>query len=90
MVVPGLPLPVLLALLFLVSLGAPPFESARSALKADVLEGDRYAVANSVTNVCLQLMSVVGFVLGGALVAVTSPRAALAFDAAPSRCRRCG
>jgi len=82
MVVPGLPLPVLLALLFVVSLGAPPFESARSALTADVLEGDRYAIANSVTNVGLQLMSVVGFVLGGALVAVTSPRAALAFDAA--------
>src|SRR5919206_2062915 len=36
MVVPGLPLPVLLVLLFLVSLGAPPFESARTALQADV------------------------------------------------------
>jgi hypothetical protein len=64
-----------------VSLGAPPFESARTALQADVLEGDRYAVATSVTNVCLQLTSVVGFVLGGALVALTSARAALAFDA---------
>ena len=29
MAIPGLPLPVLLVLLFLVSLGAPPFESAR-------------------------------------------------------------
>ena len=28
-------------LLFLVSLGASPFESARQALQADVLEGDR-------------------------------------------------
>jgi MFS family permease len=81
MVVPGLPLPVLLVLLFVVSLGAPPFEAARQALQADVLEGDRYAVATSVTNVCLQLTSVVGFVLGGALVALTSARAALAFDA---------
>jgi Major Facilitator Superfamily len=81
MVVPGLPLPVLLVLLFVVSLGAPPFESARSALQADLLEDDRYAVANSVTNVLLQLTSVVGFVLGGALVALTSARAALAFDA---------
>jgi MFS family permease len=81
MVVPGLPLPVLLALLFAVSLGAPPFESARSALQADLLEGDRYAVATSVTNVLLQLTSVVGFVLGGAVVALTSARAALGFDA---------
>jgi MFS family permease len=81
MVVPGLPLPALLVLLFLVSLGAPPFESARSALQADVLQDDRYALANSVTNVLLQLMAVVGFVLGGAVVALTSARAALAFDA---------
>ena len=51
MAIPGMPLPVLLALLLLVSLCAPPFESARSALMADVLEGDRYAVATSLTNV---------------------------------------
>jgi MFS family permease len=81
MVVPGIPLPVLLVLLFVVSLGAPPFESARSALTADVLTDDRYAVANSVTNLCLQLTAVIGFVVGGALVALTSARAALAFDA---------
>ena len=36
---------------FLVSLCAPPFESARSALMADVLDGDRYAVATSLTNI---------------------------------------
>jgi predicted MFS family arabinose efflux permease len=81
MVLPGIPLPVLLALLFVVSLGAPPFESARSALQADVLDEDRYAVASSITNVCLQLTSVIGFVLGGALVALIGARAALAFDA---------
>jgi MFS family permease len=81
MVLPGLPLGVLLGLLFVVSLGAPPFESARSALQADVLEGERYAVASSVTNVFLQLTSVVGFVLGGALVAVTDARVVLLLDA---------
>jgi predicted MFS family arabinose efflux permease len=53
MAIPGTPLPVLLGLLFLVSLCAPPFESARSALMADVLEGDRYAVATSLTNITL-------------------------------------
>ena len=51
MAIPGMPLPVLLGLLFLVSLCAPPFESARSALMADVLEGERYVVATSLTNV---------------------------------------
>ena len=82
MAVPGMPLPVLLALLFLVSLCSPPFESARSALMADVLEGERYAVATSLTNVTLQLAQVVGFLAAGALVAGLDPSAALLIDAA--------
>ena len=82
MAIPGTPLPVLLALLFLVALCAPPFESARSALMADVLEGDRYAVATSLTNISLQLAQVVGFLLAGALVAWLNPSAALLIDAA--------
>ncbi|MCV2490918.1 MFS transporter [Geodermatophilus sp. YIM 151500] len=81
MAIPGTPLPVLLALLFLVALCGPPFESARSALMADVLEGDRYAVATSLSGISLQLAQVVGFLLAGALVAVFSPSAALLFDA---------
>lgn len=80
MALPGTPLPVLLALLFLVSLCAPPFESARSALIADVLEGDRYAIANSLTNITLQLAQVVGFLAAGALVAAFSPSVALLID----------
>ena len=82
MAIPGTPLPVLLALLFLVSLCAPPFESARSALMADVLEGDRYAVATSLTNITLQLAQVVGFLAAGALVAALSSSAALLIDGA--------
>jgi MFS family permease len=82
MAIPGMPLPVLLGLLFLVSLCAPPFESARSALMADVLEGERYVVATSLTNVTLQLAQVVGFLAAGALVAVLDPSAALLIDAA--------
>jgi len=81
MAIPGMPLAALLALLLLVSLAAPPFDSARSALQADILDDDRYAVASSVTNVCVQLTQVVGFLLAGALVAAFSPAAALLFDA---------
>jgi MFS family permease len=82
MAVPGIPLPLLLGLLFLVGLCAPPFDSARSALMADVLEGDRYAVATSLTNITLQLAQVIGFLAAGALVAVLSPSAALLIDGA--------
>ncbi|MGY1752358.1 MFS transporter [Blastococcus sp. SYSU D01042] len=81
MAIPGMPLPLLLGLLLLVSLCAPPFESARSALMADVLDGDRYAVATSLTTVTLQVAQVVGFLVGGALVAL-HPSLALGIDAA--------
>ena len=82
MAIPGMPLPAMLALLFLVSLGSPPFESARSALMADVLDGDRYAVASSLTNIMLQLAQVGGFVVAGALISALHPSAALLIDAA--------
>ncbi|SEL52468.1 Predicted arabinose efflux permease, MFS family [Blastococcus sp. DSM 46786] len=82
MAIPGMPLPVLLALLFVVGLCAPPFESARSALMADVLDGDRYAVATSLTGITLQLAQVAGFLAGGALIAVLNPSAALLVDSA--------
>jgi MFS family permease len=79
--VPGAPLPVLLGLLFLIALCAPPFESARSALMADVLEGDQYAVGTSLSNISLQLAQVIGFLAAGALVAVFNPSVALLLDA---------
>jgi MFS family permease len=82
MAVPGMPLPVLLALLLAVSLCSPPFEAARSALMADVLPGDRYAVATSLTGVTAQVAQVLGFALGGVLLVSSSPSVALLFDAA--------
>lgn len=79
---PGLPLWALLAMLFAASLLAPPFESARSALMPDVLEGDRYAVGTSVTNISSQLAQVLGFAGGGALVLTISAQGALLVNAA--------
>lgn len=82
MAVPGTPMAVLLALLLVVSVCAPPFEAARAALMADVLHGDRYAVATSLTGVTLQVAQLAGFLLGGALLAAFSASAALLLDAA--------
>ncbi|WP_299956412.1 MFS transporter [uncultured Modestobacter sp.] len=82
MAAPGMPLPLLLALLLLVSLCSPPFEAARSALMADVLEGDRYAVATSLTGVTAQVAQLIGFLLGGALLLHFSPAVALLLNAA--------
>ncbi len=82
MAVPGVPLPLLLGLLLLVSVCAPPFEAARAALMADVLEGDRYAVATSLTGITQQLAQLVGFLLGGALLLALPPSTALLLNAA--------
>jgi MFS family permease len=79
---PGLPLWVVFAVLAAVGLLSPPAEAARSALLADVLDGERYVVANAMSNAVGQGGQVVGFVAGGALVGLTGVRGALLVDAA--------
>ena len=73
---------MLLWQLALVAVCSPPFKSARSALMADMMEGDRYAVASSLTNISFQLAQVFGFLAAGGLLAVLSPSGALLVDAA--------
>ncbi|MFK3979524.1 MFS transporter [Micromonospora sp. NPDC050397] len=79
---PGLAAPALVALLFAVNLLRPPFVAARAALMPEVLDGDRYPVANGVDNITAQVVQIVGFAVGGALVTVLSLRGALLVDAA--------
>ena len=81
LVLPGLPLWVLFAVLVLVGLLAPPFDAARSALLADILEGDRYVVGNALSGAVSQAGQVAGFVLGGALVHLLGTTGALLVDA---------
>lgn len=78
--VPGVPLPLLLILLFTSALLAPPFESARAAMLPDILEGDRYVLGIAMNNMAGQLSQVIGFVFGGAVVALVSARGALVID----------
>lgn len=80
MLLPGLPVAALLTLLFVVSALDPPFNAARAALLPDVLEGERYAVGQALTGVTLQVSQVIGFGVGGVLVAALTPRGALAVD----------
>jgi MFS family permease len=77
-------LPLWLVFVLIAVLGAlgPPFDSARSALQPDVLDGEAYVVGNTLMNVCGQISQILGFVIGGAVVALTSVRGALALDAA--------
>ncbi|HST85747.1 MAG TPA: MFS transporter [Kineosporiaceae bacterium] len=78
---PGLPLLVIGLLVFTAALLAPPFESTRSAVLPQILEGDRYPVAMSLRDAIHQSAQLVGFGVGGALVLVLSAPGALALDA---------
>jgi MFS family permease len=79
--IPGMPLAVLLALLFVTALFDPPFRAARSALTPRVLTGDRYVLSLSLTETTSQLALIMGYFTGGGIAAY-SPRMALLFDAA--------
>lgn len=80
--VTDLPLWAVFALIAVLGAAGPPFDSARSALQPDVLESEAYVVGNTLMNVCSQLSQILGFVIGGAVVALTSVRGALELDAA--------
>ncbi|MEW9556422.1 MFS transporter [Nonomuraea sp. NPDC050783] len=80
MALPGAPIPVLLLLLFVSGLLAPPFEAARSAQLPHILTGDRYALGLAFNNTISNICQVFGYAAGGA-VAGYSPHAALLLNA---------
>jgi MFS family permease len=81
MAVPGVPLAVLVILLFVVTMFSTPFTSARAAVYPDVLSGDRYVIGTAVTLTTFQLAQVIGFAVGGGVVGLFGARPALIADA---------
>ncbi len=80
---PGAPLWLLSVLIFLVILLEAPFSAARAALLPDILgEGERYVVAASLGSTTSQFGQVLGFALGGTLVALFGSGGAILLDAA--------
>ena len=82
MALPGVPLAVLVALLFVVTLAGAPFLAARAAIYPDVLTGDRYVMGTAVSLTTLQFAQVIGFAVGGAVVGFFHTRPSLLADAA--------
>lgn len=82
MVIPGLPPGALIGMLFAAGLFRPPFQTARSALLPEILDGDKYVAGTALDSIVYQLCTVGGFAGGGLLVAVLTARGALGFDAA--------
>ncbi|HSV64725.1 MAG TPA: MFS transporter [Mycobacteriales bacterium] len=80
--IPHMPVPALIGILFLATLFSPPFSSARAAMMPDLLEGDRYVVANGLDALVRQLAQVTGFLVGGAAVLLITVRGALLADVA--------
>jgi MFS family permease len=82
MALPGVPLAVLVLLLFLVTMLGPPFTSARAAVYPDILPGDRFVLGTAVTLTTSQFAQVAGFAAGGAVAGFFGVRASLLADAA--------
>jgi predicted MFS family arabinose efflux permease len=82
MAVPGMPLPVLASLLFVVILVESPFLSARASLLVDILPDDRYVLASAMNQLTVQATQVAGFAVGGALIRLIGSTDALLVDAA--------
>jgi MFS family permease len=75
-------LPLLVVLLFAVTLLDSPFKAARSAMLPDILAGDRYVLGVAVSQTALQIGMVAGFALGGVIVTALHTNGALFLDAA--------
>ncbi|KUJ47257.1 MULTISPECIES: MFS transporter [Micromonospora] len=75
--IPGMPVPLILALLFATTLANPPSQAARSALMPLILPGDRLVVGLSINASVGQAAQVVGYLLGAAVATVNTTAALL-------------
>lgn len=82
MAIPGVPLPVVAVLLVAMSCLQPLFSAARNATLPAVLADDRFPVGMSIVSTADYLAQIVGFTVGGVLVAdAGGPHVALSIDA---------
>jgi hypothetical protein len=77
LVIPGLPIAVLLVLLFMAMLASPPTQAARSALLPLLLGRDRLVTALAANSTTAQAAQVVGYFAGATLAAAVNPRLAI-------------
>ena len=82
MALPGMPIPLLLALLLPLGTIAPVFQGARAASLPEVLGDDGFALGRSLLRMVAQTSQIWGFALGGALLTLLSPRPLLLLDVA--------
>jgi MFS family permease len=81
LVIPGLPIWAMLVVLFLVMLGNPPAQAARSALQPLLLTREQLPVAMAVVATTVQAAMVIGYLAGATLAAAVHPQVAISIDA---------
>ncbi len=81
MVLPHMPIGALIALLFVATMFAPPFDSAKASVTPEILHGERYVLGTAVLVTTLLAGEVLGAVGGGVAVAFIGVRRSLAIDA---------
>lgn len=77
-----LPVPAMLALVFVTGLPSAVASAARTALLPDLLDGDRYVLGRSVFSMAAGGTQVLGFAAGGMLIAAVGASGALWITAA--------
>jgi MFS family permease len=80
MVIP-MPTAALLVLAFIAALPTPPFTASRAALLPETVPPNQYPDALALATIVSQVTTVVGYLLGGALVALIGTRGALLVNA---------
>ncbi|MBA3906782.1 MAG: MFS transporter, partial [Pseudonocardiales bacterium] len=82
MAFPQMPLPAMCVLLTAVVLLGAPHDAAQGALMPDMLAGEAYEHGLAVRQMTIQTGQLIGFALGGVVVAVLGTSVALLIDAA--------
>ena len=82
LILPGLPLAVILALVFVAEMMSPPIDAASFAVLPEILTDDSYVLGVAVNQTVSQGAQIIGFGLGGAAVASIGSRGAFTIDAA--------
>lgn len=81
LLIPGLPVAVMMVIVFAVAAVQPAYQAARVATLAQILTGDRLSVAIALTFSAAATAQIIGYLAGGLLSAV-DPHTALAVNAA--------
>jgi predicted MFS family arabinose efflux permease len=80
LLIPHLPIPVTLLVLFVASLGAPPTQAARSAMLPLLMKREQMPMAIATNATTTQTAQVVGYLAGAALATAINPQTALFVD----------